>query len=567
MRDTLRGWVAVVATAVLATTAVTMWGPTQAHAASPETCSRPDFGTSTPPSHGQSAALRPVVFVHGWTGKPMTQTASDIQKTLHGQISTYTFDYTNWASYWASNDHIAPCLADYLRQVSDAYRAVGGDGRLIYVAHSMGGLAIRYAMDPTKVAHPATAAQVPWLITLDTPSLGSPMGDLGIAQGKEVLSNILGSKPNPFGNDGGRCLKLHTSGQDLPASCDGLPPWLPGGTTLDQIGGAITVQRYMFGIHLYDVPLDSDGIVDYASSTGYLKSGPGGTAPVVSSPTNGTTVHSHQITCDVSSGQIHASLEALQGTLGSVAVPFQEITDWATLTDLSKGYHTPFTDLIELAATEPGACSHVNITKNHDAEAQLVTDIRGYLASAAPLRPVKTVEVTTHRITGADGTYPMRLWAQDNPTDCSAHSHGQVVAYFRQHPCRGLSRYLWTMPYHGRTLAVAVETIEAESGPFDPTSTVHLEYEWANKLVNLETADGTGGINDLVMEGHRVPGFTGTVIPAQEAFDVENEDNGVVVFDAWYVNGPTTSQDPDLVELEQGLFLTPASFLTNVHPN
>lgn len=32
-----------------------------------------------------------------------------------------------------------------------------------------------------------------------------------------------------------------------------------------------------------------------------------------------------------------------------------------------------------------------------------------------------------------------------------------------------------------------------------------------------------------------------------------------MVWDAWCVNDPTTSQDPGLLALEQSLFLTPAS--------
>jgi hypothetical protein len=46
-------------------------------------------------------------------------------------------------------------------------------------------------------------------------------------------------------------------------------------------------------------------------------------------------------------------------------------------------------------------------------------------------------------------------------------------------------------------------------------------------------------------------------MPAAEAFQVIGEDNGLWIFDGWYLTGPTTLQAPELINLERQLFLQP----------
>ena len=354
-------------------------------AAEPQSCARTDLRSSTPAAQGQSAGKRPVVFAHGWTGAPLTHTASAVQAQLPGKVSVFTFDYSKWSAYWASDDHIAPCLADYLNQVSAAYTAAGGDGRIIYVAHSMGGIAIRYAMDATKVIAPVTASKVPWIVTVDTPHLGSPWGGLGAAQAKEIFATAVGvDRPNPFGVDGGRCLALHDRGSPLPASCDGLPPWLPGGSSLYQIAASITVRRTLLGVHLYDIPLSSDGIVDESSERGYLTSGPGGHAPVVSSATAGTTVHSQYIDCSVTTGQLGGAINAIGGLSSSADLPLAELSDWGAMQNLQAGQHSLLTLTLDAAALFAATCSHIHVMSDPAAVTQIASDVSTVLSAAAP---------------------------------------------------------------------------------------------------------------------------------------------------------------------------------------
>jgi hypothetical protein len=70
----------------------------------------------------------------------------------------------------------------------------------------------------------------------------------------------------------------------------------------------------------------------------------------------------------------------------------------------------------------------------------------------------------------------------------------------------------------------------------------------------LEEADGTGSINDLLREGYRLPSGPGAV-PAAEAFNVLGQDNGVTVWDAWYLDGATRTNDSALVQMTKDIFL------------
>ena len=81
-------------------------------------------------------------------------------------------------------------------------------------------------------------------------------------------------------------------------------------------------------------------------------------------------------------------------------------------------------------------------------------------------------------------------------------------------------------------------------------------YVYAVQLDDLERANGTGGLNDLLRSGVRPAGWP-AAIPSDETFVVNGEDDTIAIFDAWYLSGPNTSQDPDLARLVDDLFLTP----------
>lgn len=392
-------------------------------------CNDPQKHGRTDPTAKQSGGARPVVLVHGWTGKPMTDTATALTKTLGGAISTFTFDYGNYATYWASSDHIAPCLANYIRAVSTAYTAKGGDGRVIVVAHSMGGLATRYAFTP-KYAGTAddaakdpfnlggtgalSATQVAAVVTLSTPYKGSPLGHTFAAAGKELISKITGDAlPGLASGDGADCLAPHSGTQPLSDErCGDVPGYLPAGIDVTAIGGEITVDRQLFGHTMYSIPTASDGIVPVSSAHDYATGGPAAAVP-------GGLAHlaSNTDSCRVTT-------DALSNVLNTVALPAQLAVDHVVQNEVQSDTWSTGTQIFLLAASVAAPCSHQHISTDQSAINQTTEAIRATLATLAP-KPVDTV-VTALRPVTADGQ-PGPGWTVDpgsttpdpsNPLDC-----------------------------------------------------------------------------------------------------------------------------------------------------
>jgi len=344
--------------------------------------------------------------VHGWTGQPLTDTAKGLLAEPNLPISTYQFDYSHWSSYWAANPNIAACLADYVRAVSDAYHATGGDGRVIVVAHSMGGLAIRYATSALYVAHPIDAHQLAAVITFDTPQLGSPFGNVGVGYLKELWQTVWkgAALPGPWSDDGQKCLAAHTNGADLPAGCGyateagptAPPPWLPAGVQLTQIAGDITINRSLFGINLYQIPLSSDGVVTVPSEHGYPSSGPGGAAQPEQVAVRDTTD-----SCTVDTSALEEFAIGLVPT---------GVFDYITLHDLQHNQYSPTVLAYFLAATIAAPCSHIKISDDQSALNQATESIRGIITKLTPATTRLTLGYLPDPAYGPDytttGTYP-----------------------------------------------------------------------------------------------------------------------------------------------------------------
>jgi pimeloyl-ACP methyl ester carboxylesterase len=379
--------------------------PSPAAAAPPSGC---DFARSTKVTDGQKAGSRPVVLVHGWTGAPMEDTAKALRNQFGDRIRTFVYDYSHWSSYWASDEHIAPCLAYYLGQVSAEYEKAGGDKKVIVVAHSMGGLATRYALADGAAAKPPLATVVPYIITLGTPSLGSPWGGTMFSQGKEYLQKVFGAA-DPPGASGGDCLARHEKGQALPKNCGDLPPWLPSEVQLTQIAGDITVDRSVFGLKLYSIPLSSDGIVSVPSAHGYPTSGPSGTPPG-----DGAKTASRSDTCRVDFAHVKNAIVKL----GLGRPDF--LVDYVTLKDLQADRFGPSVMAYLGASTFTAACSHIHLPVDQSALNQVTETIKGALAALA--QPPATKVMTVTGVTKAgDPASGFTVDASHNPVEmCSA---------------------------------------------------------------------------------------------------------------------------------------------------
>jgi pimeloyl-ACP methyl ester carboxylesterase len=131
-----------------------------------------DFGTSTP-----------VLLVHGFRDRPATWAAGG-SRSMVAQIGMIPgvkvvtpFDYSQENTNWVTDPAIGPKLAAEITCLARTSANHGGPGKVIVVAHSMGGLAVRCALDPgCSGSGAARASQLGLVVTLDTPNLGSPLG-------------------------------------------------------------------------------------------------------------------------------------------------------------------------------------------------------------------------------------------------------------------------------------------------------------------------------------------------------------------------------------------------------
>jgi hypothetical protein len=168
----------------------------------------------------------------------------------------------------------------------------------------------------------------------------------------------------------------------------------------------------------------------------------------------------------------------------------------------------------------------------------------------------RTVRLRTWSETsGPTGTIPATLDAQDRITDCAAHTYGSImIGYFHRHPCQSAVRRLYTIRYHSRQVALSWITVVPDPGTAGPQSGV----DNAATFIRLENAPNTGSIDDLLREGARPAGWPAQ-IPSDETFITGGHgglDDRVEVFDAWYLDGSNTSQDPSLRALIRSLYFT-----------
>lgn len=115
-----------------------------------------------------------VILAHGFADGPDVWTDDAIDRlTASGRDACVVrFDYSGASTRWVVDSQIGPRLAEAV----DTWAAVswrgGGAGRVVIVAHSMGGLAARCALDPTCGGRDV-GTDVATVVTLSTPSLGS----------------------------------------------------------------------------------------------------------------------------------------------------------------------------------------------------------------------------------------------------------------------------------------------------------------------------------------------------------------------------------------------------------
>jgi pimeloyl-ACP methyl ester carboxylesterase len=131
----------------------------------------------------------PILLVHGYNSSVATwQPQSQQYLGTRAGTCVSTIDYGPYSTQWVTDDHVGPAVAHKILDLAQQSLAGGGAGKVIVVAHSMGGLAVRCAAAPTCAKVDGVADHIRELITFDTPNLGSFLkGDT-----RSLASDVLG---------------------------------------------------------------------------------------------------------------------------------------------------------------------------------------------------------------------------------------------------------------------------------------------------------------------------------------------------------------------------------------
>ena len=151
--------------------------------------------------------------------------------------------------------------------------------------------------------------------------------------------------------------------------------------------------------------------------------------------------------------------------------------------------------------------------------------------SPSPTSPSPARTRATSSATGAVPAGWVRR-AEDEQTNCTAYSYGQVQIFFARTPCSSVRRSLLTTEQDGRSIVVATSTV------------VFSSPDLAASYLRLVTSDGTGNINDLLREGVRYPGSP-SKLPVT-AFASRLDGVRVLVAEAGFTDGRSDYRDPAL---------------------
>jgi triacylglycerol lipase len=187
----------------------------------------------------------PVILVHGWNGAPDTFThpidlfadggdggaGTRIPFSITGQLqkipglAVYDFDYSQYSDRWVTDDHIGPKLASAIKCLTDHYRT-----KAEIIAHSMGGLATRYALAQDLSGTPIRD-RVSAVATLGTPNTGSVVATvasiaLNVAARQKGLVGDAAIAVWLFTQVCGREITKSTT--NLPPPCSNVPRWAAG---------------------------------------------------------------------------------------------------------------------------------------------------------------------------------------------------------------------------------------------------------------------------------------------------------------------------------------------------
>lgn len=361
---------------------------------------------------------RPVVFVHGWTSSAAgsQEAVKALGTKLGGGYKVFAFDYSDANTVWGAKGDAKGCLATYLTQVSDNFKAGGGDGRVLAVGHSMGGIVIRAASGLLPKEKGQILAGV---VTIGTPMHGSPWGGTVYADLAEWF-NSLGSKPEAFGLPPASSSAVVCLAAPRPSSCEQFP-YLPDGTKYASVASQIIIERRLFGLKSMsaEIPIFGDAIVPVPSATGYLNSSEGTYRP-------GGGLSETVLECKHTSGYLSDRLLSSRVKLNIPAnaiaslllANFEIFLDQRALDTMMAGK----ADASQIPLVAQGlvsGCSHIALPTN----AKAVEATAGYLRQMTASSQLKTFK---NQEMGISFQYPAE-WNVTTPTDPRIKTGAEVT--------------------------------------------------------------------------------------------------------------------------------------------
>lgn len=221
---------------------------------------------------------QPVLLVHGYNSGPQTWNATTQAYLAKAGSSTCIalFDYSNYSSLWVTDSHIGPALAKTIQSLAAASKAGGGSGKVIVVAHSMGGLATRCAAASScNGGIQNIGADIAELISFGTPNQGSWLVGPGLHDiGRTVGSLLSAACTVSFNHANDICVQIRALGTSdatrafKPESTQlKALPQLPSTVPVYALAAQIEMYSSFFGLKNTDIGDAGDLIVLEDSAT------------------------------------------------------------------------------------------------------------------------------------------------------------------------------------------------------------------------------------------------------------------------------------------------------------
>lgn len=205
----------------------------------------------------------PILTVHGFNSNPgaWSQGAPsmlDIVSKIPGGWASRAFDYERVHLDWVTHLDIGPKLAQTIDCYAQASRKNGGKGKVIVIAHSMGGLATQFAAGQS-IEGRSVGDEIGFFIPIATPFMGSVLGNVATSTMLELCkapARLISPALLPFVTKE-RCIgDLATDGLSISSDQLRQLPTLPAKIPVRAIAGNVTATTPFFNTHIVETQTD-----------------------------------------------------------------------------------------------------------------------------------------------------------------------------------------------------------------------------------------------------------------------------------------------------------------------